>query len=297
MSVVSVIIPCYRQAHFLDQAIDSVLEQTYPDTEVIVVDDGSPDQTSEVVRRYPQVEYIVQANQGLAAARNRGIEASKGEYLVFLDADDHLLPNHFGASLRAFQLKPDAALVCGSYRLFGSIARDAQHNCDLLPDHFGTLLRWNFIGPPHVAMFKREVVSRLGGFRRGVQGCEDYDLYLRIAREHRIHCHHEVIAEYRRHESQMSQQWGLMLFSAVHVMKSQVEHLQRHPAYHEAYCTGLRQWQRAYGVPLVWQMIGNARSRKWGRAFKDLEVLLRCFPQGLLVPLKEKVRRMTRCSA
>lgn len=291
VSLVSVIIPCYKQAHFLDQAIGTVLVQTYSDFEIIVVDDGSPDHTSDVVRRYSQAQYIVQANQGLAAARNRGIEASKGEFLVFLDADDHLLPNHFAACLRAFEATPEAALVCGTYRFFGGVSRHASHDCWPLPDHFGTLLRWNFIGPPHAAMFNREAVSRVGGFRRGVQGCEDYDLYLRLARQHRIHCHHEMIAEYRRHELQMSQQWGLMLSSAVRVLRSQRGYLRRDPAYHEAYRMGLKRWQHNYGVPLVWQMIGNVRSRQWERAIADLRVLLRYYPQGLLVPLQEKARR------
>ncbi len=291
MSVVSVIIPCYKQAHFLDEAIASVREQAYPDSEVIVVDDGSPDHTSEVVRRYPQVQYIVQANQGLAASRNRGIEASKGEYLVFLDADDHLLPNHFSAGLRAFQRKPEAALVCGRYRLFGSIARDARHNCDAFPDHYGSLLQWNFIGPPIAAMFKREVVSRLGGFHREVPGCEDYDLYLRIARQHPIHCHHEMIAEYRRHETQMSQRWDLMLSSGIRVLRSQRKHLRRDAAYREAFSRGLVRWQRAYGDPLVWQMIGNLRTGRRAQAMNQLKVLLRCYSLGLLLPIKEMMRR------
>ena len=297
MSLVSVIIPCYKQAHFLGQAVATVLQQTYSDFEIIVVDDGSPDHTSEVVRGFPHLQYIVQTNQGLAAARNRGIQASKGEFLVFLDADDRLLPNHFETCLRAFDKTPDVALVCGTYRFFGSVSRNASHSCEPLPDHFGTLLRWNFIGPPHAAMFSREAVSRVGGFRKGVQGCEDYDLYLRLARHHRVYCHHEMIAEYRRHASQMSQQWGLMLSSAVRVLKSQRGYLQGHPAYREAYRLGLRRWQYNYGIPLVWQMIGNVRNRQWERAVTDLKVLLHYYPQGLLVPLREKCRRIARCDA
>src|ERR687890_1245755 len=89
--LVSVVIPCYNQAHFLGEAIESVLAQSYKDFEIIVVDDGSPDNTSEVAARYPGVRCVRQENQGLAGARNTGIRESKGEYLVFLDADDRLL--------------------------------------------------------------------------------------------------------------------------------------------------------------------------------------------------------------
>src|SRR5215212_9690625 len=91
--LVSVVIPCYNQAHFLSEAIESVLAQTHPNFEIIVVDDGSTDNTSEVAARYPGVRHIRQDNQGLAAARNTGLRESKGTCLVFLDADDRLLPN------------------------------------------------------------------------------------------------------------------------------------------------------------------------------------------------------------
>src|SRR5215210_2105808 len=90
--LVSVIIPCYNQAHFLGEAIESVLGQSYPNFEIVVVDDGSPDDTAEVAARYPEVRYICQDNQGLSAARNTGLGQSEGEYVVFLDADDRLLP-------------------------------------------------------------------------------------------------------------------------------------------------------------------------------------------------------------
>ena len=90
-ALVSVVIPCYNQAHFLGEAIESVLAQTYPHLEIVVVDDGSTDNTGEVAARYPGVRYVRQENQGLAAARNTGLRHSSGDYLVFLDADDRLL--------------------------------------------------------------------------------------------------------------------------------------------------------------------------------------------------------------
>ena len=90
--VVSVVIPCYRQAHFLPDAIESVLAQTYPHFEIIVVDDGSPDDTRAVAGRYPGVRCLRQRNRGLSAARNAGLAASIGTYVVFLDADDRLTP-------------------------------------------------------------------------------------------------------------------------------------------------------------------------------------------------------------
>src|SRR6266513_5232454 len=90
--LVSVIIPCYNQAHFLHEAIESVLAQTYSNREIIVVDDGSTDNTATVARCHSPPRYIYQENAGPSAARNTGFEQSRGEYLVFLDADDRLLP-------------------------------------------------------------------------------------------------------------------------------------------------------------------------------------------------------------
>src|ERR687894_2072239 len=91
--LVTVVIPCYNQAHFLGEAIESVLSQTYPHFEIVVVDDGSTDNTSEVASGYPpdKVRLIRQENKGLSAARNAGLGRSGGEYVVFLDSDDRLL--------------------------------------------------------------------------------------------------------------------------------------------------------------------------------------------------------------
>src|SRR5918994_1694671 len=90
--LITVVIPCYNQAHFLGEAIESVLSQSYPHHEIVVGDDGSTDDTSEVASRYDGVRLVRQENRGLAGARNTGIRHSEGDYLVFLDADDRLLP-------------------------------------------------------------------------------------------------------------------------------------------------------------------------------------------------------------
>src|SRR3712207_6844017 len=100
-ALVSVVIPCYNQAHFLGEAIESDLGQTYPHFEVLVVDDGSTDNTQEVAAPYPGVRCIRQENQGLAAPRNTGIRHTKGTQLVFLDADDRLLPGALASGLYA----------------------------------------------------------------------------------------------------------------------------------------------------------------------------------------------------
>jgi len=104
--LVSVVIPCYNQAHFLGEAIESVLAQSYPNFEIIVVDDGSTDDTSEVARRYPGVRLVRQENKGLSGARNAGLAHSEEEYVVFLDADDRLLPDALETVLEHLEAHP-----------------------------------------------------------------------------------------------------------------------------------------------------------------------------------------------
>src|SRR4051812_16000050 len=111
--LVTVVIPCYNQARFLGEAIESVLRQTHRAREVVVVDDGSTDGTAAVAARYPDVQLIRQPNRGLAAARNRGLAESRGAYLVFLDADDRLLPRALEVGLRCLMDHPLVAFAYG----------------------------------------------------------------------------------------------------------------------------------------------------------------------------------------
>jgi len=292
MELVSVVIPCYRQAQFLGEAIDSVLAQHHRHHEVIVVDDGSPDHTAEVAKTYPCARYIRQRNQGLSAARNTGMQHSRGSYLVFLDADDRLLPNHFESCLQAFNLRPEAGFVCGDYRWCGDDKATHVHDCRPLPDHYGTLLRTNFIGPPHTVMFRREMLLREAGFRVGCESCADQDIYLRMARRYPIYCHHHVIAEYRRHNQQMSQQWDVMLRHAVRVLRSEYPYVKGHPVYEQAWQEGLERRRYLYGEPLRWATVAAARSGDARRTLRLLSVLIRFYPRGLLDLARHKVRRL-----
>src|SRR5882672_136402 len=114
--MISIVIPCYNQAHFLAEAIESVLAQIWPADEIIVVDDGSTDNPGQVAARYPQVRCIRQENQGLPGARNTGLRESHGDYLVFLDADDRLTPQALAVGMQHLNARPECVLVAGHYQ-------------------------------------------------------------------------------------------------------------------------------------------------------------------------------------
>jgi glycosyltransferase involved in cell wall biosynthesis len=290
--LVTVVIPCHGQAHFLGEAIDSVVAQTHPLHEIIIVDDGSPDHTADVARQYASVRYIRQAQQERCVARNRGLHESTGSFVVFLDADDRLLPHHLEASCAAFRANPDAAFVCGDYRWCGDERATHVHDCRPLPDHYGTLLRTNFIGPPHTVLFRKDLLLREGGFRPGFESCEDQEVYLRMARRYPIHCHHRVVAEYRRHGSQTSQRWDVMLRRAVAVLRAEYPHVKGHPVYEQAWQEGLDRRRHMYGEPLLWATVAAARSGDVRRTLRFLSVLVRCYPRGLVEVMRHKVSEL-----
>ncbi|MGI9175650.1 MAG: glycosyltransferase [Rhodothermales bacterium] len=291
--LVSVIIPCYRQAHFVGEAIESALEQTYPHVEVIVVDDGSPDDVAGVVARYTapdlipeqperarDVRYLRQPNGGLSAARNTGVRASWGRYLVFLDADDRLLPDALERGLACFRRHPDAAFVAGAHRLMDpdGTAYGPPRASDLTTQPYLALLQGNVIGMHAAVMYRRSALVEAGGFDASLPACEDYDLYLRLARHQRVASHPAVVAEYRRHEAGMSRHPGRMLAASLRVHRAQRKHLAT-PAHRQAYRRGTLGWQTLYGKELGGQI--RDRLTRQGLdvgAFRDTSTLLRYAP-------------------
>jgi glycosyltransferase involved in cell wall biosynthesis len=281
--LVSVVIPCYNQAHFLGEAIESVLKQTYPHYEIVVVDDGSTDNTSELASHYERVHLIRQDNQGLSAARNTGIRHSEGEYLVFLDADDRLLPEALKAGLECFSAHPESALVAGYSKLIkadGSFHTTLNHQPSD-EDPYVALLEKCHIAPPASGMYQRSVFEAVGGFKSGVDASADYEMYLRIARRFQVRRYDEAVAEYRMHGENMIRNSGLMLSSALTVLRSQRRFVKGDKRREAAYKSGIKYEQEHWGDPLVEQVRAQVQEGEWGRAVRGMRVLLRYYPQGL----------------
>ncbi|BDD87446.1 hypothetical protein DPPLL_18110 [Desulfofustis limnaeus] len=178
MPKVSVVIPCYNQGAFLDEAVDSVLAQTCTDLEIIVVNDGSTDTaTNRTLLRYDRekTRVLSTSNQGLAAARNNGIAAARGEYILPLDADDRIEPRYLEEAVAVLDQQPEVGIVYCRARLFGAVDADW-----LLPDYsLAEMLLDNVIFC--TALFRRVDWQAVGGYDPGmIHGWEDYEFWLAL---------------------------------------------------------------------------------------------------------------------
>jgi glycosyltransferase involved in cell wall biosynthesis len=258
-SLVTVVVVCYNQAAYLGEAIESVLGQSYPHIEIVVVDDGSTDHTRAVARAYPQVTYIYQDNQGVAVARNTGLARSRGDYLAYLDADDRLLPNAIAAGLAALRANPACAFTFGHYRYIwsdGSILHEFPQP-QVTRDHYHALLRGNFIAMQGAVLFRRRIVELAGGFDCSLRTCEDYDLFLRLALMFPICQHQELVAEYRRHETNMTGRPTAMWWNMQQVLHNQRPYLPDEGPAVSAYREGIAAW-RHYYARKGWQRVAQA---------------------------------------
>ncbi|HUW28695.1 MAG TPA: glycosyltransferase [Sulfuriferula sp.] len=199
---VSIIIPCYNGERFLAQAIDAALTQTYPQCEVIVIDDGSSDGSAAIMRKYAKrIRIVQQANAGLPAARNAGIRVSTGTYLAFLDADDYWQHDFVEKMVLALETSHSAIAYCG----WQNVGLPGGRGAPFVPPDYEQLdklekmvtgVRW----PVHAALTRREVVEALGGFDSRWSTCEDFAFWIRAATLHRLVRVAEVLAFYRHHD-------------------------------------------------------------------------------------------------
>lgn len=258
---VAVVITTYNHAAFVGEAIRSVLSQSIPADEIIVVDDGSTDRPESVASRYPQVRLIRQENQGLSAARNTGLRTAVSDKIIFLDADDRLCRSAIEAGLECFLAHPDAGLVYGGYHEFdsNSNAREAKLR-DIGPDPHLAFLRGNVIGMNGTVMFDRKRLLAAGGFDVTLRRCEDYDVYLRMSRIHPVANHSEIVAQYRRHADNMSYKSLEMLDWAQRVLERYRPPDRSGPAA-VAWRQGLAGWRRYY----LWETLWGEAARREGR--------------------------------
>jgi hypothetical protein len=281
--LVSVVIPCFDQAHYLGEAIESVLAQSHPDLELTVVDDGSDDNTGEVAARYPGVRRVRQAHRGVAAARNLGLTRSSGELVVFLDADDRLLSHALEVGVAKLAEHPDAAFAAGMPRDIaadGTVIR-AGGQPVIADEHYLNLLRDCFIWSGSSLVYRRSALDAAGGFDERLEAADDYDLYLRLARRQPVVCHDAVVTEYRRHGSNATRNPALVLTSQLQVLDNQRPQL-RNQRERAARRDGIRKTRAKQGQALADRLSAAWRSRHWRLAWQTARTLARTDPLRLL---------------
>jgi glycosyltransferase involved in cell wall biosynthesis len=222
LPLVSVIIPVYNAELFIEETLKSVLAQTYPAIEVLVVDDGSQDQTSEIVeqigKKDDRVQLLKQKNAGVAAARNLAIEKSKGEYIAPIDADDIWYPENIEKQVQCMLEGGEEVGVVYSWTVeidekgfltgrFRSFAIEGEV--------YKTLVCHNFLGNASASMIRRSALEKVGVYNssyreKSAQGCEDWDLYLRLAEHYQFRVVPEFLIGYRKVYSSMSSNYMAM---------------------------------------------------------------------------------------
>lgn len=215
-NMISVIMPAFNAEAYLREAVASVLAQTYPNVELVLVEDGSSDGTMEtcaaLASAHPErIRLLHQANQGPYRARNVGISVARGEYIAFLDADDWWMPDCLSRLHEALRDSPAVLAYCGwqNVGLKGPRAQPYVPPDYESEDKAARFLRAAAPWPIHVALVRREVLDEVGGFDLDLPTCMDYDLWLRIAVGRPIRLVPEVLAFYRHHQSGQitSKQW------------------------------------------------------------------------------------------
>ncbi|MBN8831837.1 MAG: glycosyltransferase [Sphingomonadales bacterium] len=285
---VSVIVNVYNEepAHLIE-AIESVRAQTVPVREIIVVEDGAKRNYEAVYARFPELRIVRQSNQGLAAARNTGLQAASGDYIAFLDGDDRMAPRSLAINLARLTRDENAVMSYGAYRIIESDGRERSevHLRPLGEDQYVGMLEGNCIGMHATVLYRRAALLAVGGFDAGFRACEDYELYLRMARHGRILHGPEVIADYRYHGANMSGDRVMMLKTSLRVLDAQDPYVLGHPERVAARERGRAEWRAYYARVQLYALLDALTSfRQIGRALRGS---LRIFSMAPGITIRE----------
>lgn len=213
---ISVVIPSFNRWYCLPRALDSVLAQTLPAREILLVDDGSSDGTAErVAERYPMVTVLRQANAGVSSARNVAVRAAGGDWIALLDSDDEWLPHKLERQRRALEAQPEVRLAhCDEIWVRNGVRVNPKHRHrkrgGWVFEHCLPLCAIS----PSAALIRRDVFEDIGLFDEDLPACEDYDFWLRLScREPVLYLDEALLVKYGGHEDQLSRaHWGMDRF-------------------------------------------------------------------------------------
>ena len=290
MDIVSVVIPCHNYGRFLGEAIGSARGQEGAEVEVVVVDDGSTDHTKAVAGSFEGVRYLRQEQAGVSAARNHGLAQAEGGLVLFLDADDRLLPGALAALAAALDADPAAVFAFGLHQPIAEDGTPLGPPRRIAPpvDVYAAMLRGDQhpVHTPGVVLYRRQAVEAAGGFESAVNGCEDLDLNLRIARERGSVFVDRPVLEYRQHGSSTVRRSAPMLRSSVRTQRRQRAWVRAHPRYRDDYRAGMRLARSYFGRHLAKDVRREAAAGRWRAALRGFGTLLRWAPRDALNVLR-----------
>ena len=309
--LVSVVIPSYNASATLDETLRSVRSQTHRALEIIVVNDGSTDDTAEIAKRHaavdPRIQIVAQDNGGVAAARNTGWRRARSDLIAFLDADDLWAPTKVERQLQALEAGGQRVglVYCWSVRIDRQSAfTGAPEGARLAGDVLESILAGNFVGNGSSALFRRQALIDANGFdsalrAAGAEGCEDWLVLCRVAEKYRYAVVPEYLIGYRYLPHNLSGNRPRMLRSW---MLAHEAMLARLPDHGDALRTGVRNyggwlvqdalcvWELKHLPPLLLSLLRRYPS-------VVLEVLLRDIPSALIGKVRARLQRAQRRTA
>lgn len=273
---ISAVIPTYGRADYLLAAIDSLASANAVPREIIVIDDGSPDDTA--ARLAPliaadRIRYRRQTNAGMAVARNAGAALATSEYLYFLDDDDLAFSDSLPMLLAELEQHPDAAIACGEMVIFsGEPPATPATSSETREVSRAAFLRFNPVGSPGQVLIRRSAFDEVGGFHRDFPSTEDWELWLRLVEGHRARWVSCAVMAYRLHGSNASRDVARMNNSSMRVARKHVARvpaadrtLARYRTYRalrEYHAPRLRAMLREAATRAEWASVGAA-GREW----------------------------------
>lgn len=278
MKKVSVIIPAYNCSEYISEALDSVFMQTYPDIEIIVVNDGSNDETIDILEAYDdRIKVYSQSNSGVSTARNVGAELAKGEYLAFLDSDDIWQPDKIEKQISKIEDGYNMSYT-NRYNIgdIGDLPTVQTAFCDMPQGMiFKELIMGNMITTSSV-IIKRSKFNKLCGFESNLDYCEDWDLWLRCAERFAIGVNLEPLVKYRLHKIGLSSSYLQMAKAREYVVKN---------ALNSPYCNSFTKKFRSNALSKCY-----ATSAWESAVFKDYKNSLNFYRRALiLAPLNKSL--------
>jgi glycosyltransferase involved in cell wall biosynthesis len=269
LPIVSVVIPTYGHRDFVLAAIHSAMEQAGVTVEIIVVNDGSPDDTAAVLKPLVdagQIRYFEQPNAGQAAARNRGIAAAKGDFIALLDDDDLMPPGRLLWQTQSLQRNPDALMVFGYCTKFGDAVEENIPNDPPRRLSFEDCARWCPLASPGQALFRPSALQR-NPLDDTLRGTDDWDLYLRLARQGDILYENRHALKYRAHAANASRNFWRMYTNGKRVVDKNLPAGSSSRELRNAALSFNRQYSSQMGVN---EIILFRRQRRFGRMVRAL---------------------------